>query len=88
MPLFSLAELEAAADLVHATMPPTPPTLAGFPLNRLSGAFTGLLDILQDADMQPTSQAMAANRDLQTSLRNARKTLDEIKAEVETKGYK
>ena len=24
MPLFSLAELEAAADLVHATMPPTP----------------------------------------------------------------
>ncbi len=70
------------------TTPPTPPTLAGFPLNRLSGAFTGLLDIFQDADMQPTSQAMAANRDLQTALRNARKTLDEIKAEAEKKGYK
>ncbi len=45
--------------------------VADFPLSRLSGAFTQLLDLLQDADVAPTSQAVAASRDLQTALDNA-----------------
>ena len=38
------------------------------PLGRLGGAFLGLLDLLQDADTKPTSQAVSAAKDLQTAL--------------------
>lgn len=48
--------------------PGTPVIVAQMPLSRLPGAFTQLLDLLQDADVAPSSQAVAAARDLQMAL--------------------
>ncbi|HQZ96358.1 MAG TPA: hypothetical protein PLP21_08565 [Pyrinomonadaceae bacterium] len=42
-----------------------------FPLGRLAGAFTQLLDLLQDADVAPSTQAVAAAKDLQAALAKA-----------------
>jgi photosystem II stability/assembly factor-like uncharacterized protein len=51
--------------------------IADFPLGRLAGAFTQLLDLLQDADVAPSTQAVAAARDLQTALDKAEKAVAE-----------
>lgn len=57
---------------------PTPvPELS---LNRLNGAFVGLLDLLQDADVAPSSQAVATAKDLQIALAKVVKDWNEIKA--------
>lgn len=48
--------------------PGTPVIIAQMPLSRLPGAFAQLLDLLQDADVTPSSQAFAAARDLQMAL--------------------
>ncbi len=48
-----------------------PVAVADFPLGRLAGAFTQLLDLLQDADVAPSTQAVAAARDLQSALNKA-----------------
>ena len=48
-----------------------PVAVADFPLGRLAGAFTQLLDLLQDADVAPSSQAIAAAKDLQAALAKA-----------------
>ncbi len=45
--------------------------VADMPLGRLAGAFTQLLDLLQDADVTPSTQAVAAARDLQAALAKA-----------------
>ena len=58
----------------------TPVAVADFSLNRLPGAFGGLLGLLQDADVVPSTQAVAASTDLQTALSRASKTWDQIKA--------
>jgi len=50
-----------------------------FALNRLNGAFSSMLDLLQDADVAPSSQAVAASKDLQLALSNAAKKWQEIK---------
>jgi len=51
--------------------PGTSPEIADLPLNRLAGAFTQLLDLLQDADVAPSTQAVKAARDLQLALTKA-----------------
>ncbi len=48
--------------------PGTSVAAADLPLSRLAGAFTQLLDLLQDADVAPSKQAVAAARDLQVAL--------------------
>jgi hypothetical protein len=65
---------------------PTP--VAEFALNRLNGAFGTLLDLLQDADVAPTTQAVATAKDLQIALATAVKNWNEIKGEADKKGYK
>ena len=52
--------------------------VAEFPLSRLGGAFTQLLDLLQDADVAPSSQAVAASNDLQRALAKAEASWKEI----------
>jgi photosystem II stability/assembly factor-like uncharacterized protein len=42
--------------------------LKEFPLARLGGAFTSLLDLLQDADVTPSTQAVSALNDLKFAL--------------------
>ncbi|MFZ1699678.1 MAG: hypothetical protein WBO10_07535 [Pyrinomonadaceae bacterium] len=49
----------------------SPTALASFPLGRLAGAFAQLLDLLQDADVEPSTQAVAAAKDLQIALGKA-----------------
>ena len=51
--------------------PGTSPEIANLPLNRLAGAFTQLLDLLQDADVAPSTQAVKAARELQLALTKA-----------------
>ncbi|MEJ7624484.1 MAG: hypothetical protein WKF34_10880, partial [Pyrinomonadaceae bacterium] len=46
------------------------------PLSRIAPSLTQLLDLLQDADAAPSSQAKAAARDLWTALNTAQKTWD------------
>lgn len=65
-----------------------PIPVSELPLTRLNGAFGSLLDLLQDADVAPTTQVVSAAKDLQTALANAVKIWNEIKAEVEKKNYK
>ncbi|MFT3744506.1 MAG: hypothetical protein QM785_09430 [Pyrinomonadaceae bacterium] len=59
---------------------PTPGTttpLAEMPLSRISGSLTSLLDLLQDADVAPSAQAVAAVRDLWAALGKAEKAWKE-----------
>jgi hypothetical protein len=58
--------------------PGTPIALSDFPLGRLSGAFTQLLDLLQDADVAPSTQAVAAARDLQIAMKEAESRWKEL----------
>ncbi len=60
-------------------MPPTPVSLSEFPLSRLSGAFQTLLNVLQDADTTPTTQAIATAKDLQLALANSLMLWTQIK---------
>lgn len=57
--------------------------VAEFPLNRLNGAFLSFLDLLQDADVAPSSQAISAAKDLQIALENAKKNWNAIKIKGE-----
>ncbi|MBV9216784.1 MAG: glycoside hydrolase [Acidobacteria bacterium] len=52
--------------------------LAEMGLARLNASFAGLLDLLQDADVAPSSQAVSAGRDLQTALAKAEKNFKEL----------
>jgi hypothetical protein len=51
--------------------PGTPVPVAEFPLGRLSGAFASLLELLQDADVAPSNQAVTASKDLRSALATA-----------------
>ena len=58
--------------------PPKPGTsiaVSEFPVSRLAGAFTQLLDLLQDADVAPSTQAIKAANDLQLALMKALNSL-------------
>jgi len=48
--------------------PGTPVSVTDFSLTRTAAGFSGLLDVLQDADVAPSSQAVTASADLQTAL--------------------
>ena len=48
-------------------------------LARLPGSFTSLLDLLQEADAAPTTQAVGAAKDLQTALTRSQKIWEDIK---------
>ncbi|MFN2501606.1 MAG: WD40/YVTN/BNR-like repeat-containing protein [Pyrinomonadaceae bacterium] len=61
--------------------PGIPVALAEMPLSRLPGAFTQLLDLLQDADVAPSSQAIAAAADLQKALAKAEATANKARGE-------
>jgi photosystem II stability/assembly factor-like uncharacterized protein len=67
--------------LLNGTKPPTQ-NLSDLPLNRLNSAFVSLLDLLQDADVKPTSQAIKTAQDLQIALAKNRKLWGEITAEL------
>ncbi len=54
--------------------------VADLPLSRLAGAFTSLLNLLQDADVAPSTQAVAAARDLQIALNKAQNSWNGIAA--------
>ena len=59
---------------------PTPGTItpiSEMPLSRISGSLTSLLDLLQDADVAPSTQAVAAARDLWAALEKAEKAWKE-----------
>jgi len=76
-----LGLLEEKIRLLNEGTPQRPGTatqLADFPLGGLQGAFTSLLDFLQDADVAPSTQAIAASKDLQAALANAEARWKEI----------
>jgi photosystem II stability/assembly factor-like uncharacterized protein len=60
--------------------PGTPVAVADFPVSRLTDAFAGQIELLQDADVAPSTQAVAASKDLQTALAKAVKTWYAIKS--------
>ncbi len=57
-----------------------PMAVADFPLSRLAGAFTQLLGLLQEADVAPSTQAVAAAQDLQNALAKAEKAFADAKS--------
>lgn len=59
-----------------------PVPVSEFALNRLNGAFASMLDLLQDADVAPSSQAVAVAKDLQIALSSATKKWQEIKSKA------
>jgi photosystem II stability/assembly factor-like uncharacterized protein len=65
----SLAKLRTLLD-GPSLRPGTAVAIADLPLGRLAPAFTQLLDLLQDADVAPSTQAAAAARDLHAALSN------------------
>jgi hypothetical protein len=65
--------------------PGEPMVVAEMPLGRLGGALTQLLDLLQDADVTPSSQAVAAARDLQMALAKAEAEWMEVKGMMDPK---
>ncbi|MEP6946374.1 MAG: glycoside hydrolase [Acidobacteriota bacterium] len=69
----NLAKLKALLD--GSTPRGAAAAVADMPLGRLAGAFTQMLDLLQDADVAPSTQAVAAARDLQTALEKAEKAV-------------
>ena len=58
---------------------PAPIPIAEMPLRRLNGALGALLDILQDSDATPTTQAVMTAKDLQQALSSLQKRWSEIK---------
>jgi photosystem II stability/assembly factor-like uncharacterized protein len=77
--------LEARLKVISEGRPRAPGTAASvseMPLGRLAGAFGGMLELLQDADVEPTAQAVAASAELEAALANAEKQLAEIRASV------
>ncbi len=56
-----------------------PVPVSEFALNRLNDAFSTMLELLQDADVAPSLQAVAAAKDLQTALTKAQKNWTAIK---------
>jgi photosystem II stability/assembly factor-like uncharacterized protein len=76
----------AKLDLLLNGTKPLTQNLVDLPLNRLNGAFAGLLDLLQDADVKPTSQAISAAKDLQIALAKNRRLFGEITVASESTG--
>ena len=68
MLLKDIDALDQKLDLLtngQKVKPGTPVAVTDFALTRLAGGFAGLLDLLQDADVAPSTQAVAASSDLQ-----------------------
>ena len=68
--------------------PPSPGqsiSLDKFPLPRLPGAFQQLLDLLQEADVAPSTQAVRASTELQAALAKAEHDFNLFKAEFGSK---
>ncbi len=72
-------KLNTLVNGAKPSVPPTPTAVSELPLNRLNGAFATLLELLQDADVAPSAQAVSAARDLQIALANSTKIWNEIK---------
>ena len=60
-----------------------PVAVSELSLNRLNDAFLTMLDLLQDADVAPSAQAVSAAQDLQTALGKSMKMWTEINANVQ-----
>jgi photosystem II stability/assembly factor-like uncharacterized protein len=58
-----VAKLKTLVDGPQAR-PGTTVEIANLPLGRIAGSYTQILDLLQDADVAPSTQALAAARDL------------------------
>ena len=66
----------------NATTGPQQPTpIAEYPLGRLTGAYTSMLDLLQDADVAPTTQAVRDMTALRSAMARARSTWSIIKTQ-------
>lgn len=82
----AIKQIDALTEKLHNLMdgvkqtPPVPVPVAEFPIGRLGGSFTSLLDLLQDADVSPSSQAVQASLDLQKALARSQKMWADIKA--------
>ena len=61
--------------------PPQPTPIAEYPLGRLTGAYTSMLDLLQDADVAPTTQAVRDMTALRSAMARARSTWSIIKTQ-------
>ncbi len=71
-------KLNSVVNGERAPGPPKPSLPSDLPLGRLGGAFQAMLNILQEADAAPTSQAAAAAADLQLALGKILKSREEI----------
>jgi photosystem II stability/assembly factor-like uncharacterized protein len=78
----SLAELDAKAASLEGDAEPRAPGSVPAPSNftRLHAALATLLDVLQQSDTTPTTQAVAASADFQQKLRELSLRRDELKA--------
>ena len=74
-----IADLEQKLTTLLNGNSSAPVPMSEFPLNRLNGAFQTLLDVLQDTDAKPTTQAVVAAKDLQDALRNANNLLAKLR---------
>jgi hypothetical protein len=54
----------------------------------LNAAFAGLLNVLQEADTKPTTQAVKTAQDLQIALEKAMKLWGKLKAEAEKNRFR
>jgi hypothetical protein len=74
-----IAKLKALVDGPQAR-PGTPVEVVYFPLGRIAGAYAQLLDLLQDADVAPSTQAVAAARDLRIALAKSEAAWAQLKS--------
>ena len=74
-----IADLEQKLNILLNGNSSAPVPMSESPLNRLNGAFQTLLDVLQDTDAKPTTQAVFAAKDMQTALSNASISLAKLR---------
>lgn len=77
-----ISAVEQKLDILLNGNSSAPVPMSEFPLNRLNGAFGSLLDVLQDADAKPTTQTIAAAKDLQAALAKLLRTWAELKEKM------
>jgi hypothetical protein len=70
-----LAKLNLVTNGPPAAARGNPVQLADFPLGRLAAAFTSLLELMQEPDAAPTTQAVAAAGNLSAALEKSRQAL-------------
>ena len=70
---------EKLNTFVNGAKSNAPIPVSKLPLMRINNGFTVLLELLQDADVAPSAQAVSAAKDLQTALISSLKNWNEVK---------